>query len=355
MRSSTRTIRIAAVGLGWVSTNRHLPAMRRNPAIEIVGAIDRRGGRAEAVARRFRLRRSAETDSLERIDWIDEIDAVVIGAPPQAHFGLARSALSLGKHVLVEKPFAMDPDEGAEMGEIAARNRLTLAVVHNFQFASSSRRLLCDITSGRLGTIRSIVARQYGNPKRRLPSWYDQLPLGLFYDESPHLLYLMRRFSPGALKLVHAQAMPSTIGLRTPASLDVLFAGSTEHRQIPVSMSMYFESPVSEWFLSVLGDEGAGIIDLFRDIYVFLPNDGQHTTRTVLRTSLAATWQHWSQHFTSGLKHSTGRLSYGNDEIIRRFVEAIQTGSGAADIGPDDAIAVLQMQHAIVSACAVPA
>jgi hypothetical protein len=115
---------------------------------------------------------------------------------------------------------------------------------------------------------------------------------------------------------------------------------------------MHFEAPISEWFLTVMGDNGVGIVDIFRDIYIFLPNDGAHTTMKVIRTSAAVTIQHWGQHFTSGIKHLSGRLDYGNAEVIRRFVTAARSGTDAPDIGPADAIAVLDMQHSIIDACA---
>lgn len=345
-----RPLRVAAAGLGWVTLHRHIPVMRRMHDIEIVLVVDRRPGRASDVARRFHIPRHVEAASFREVDGLDEIDAVTIGAAPEAHYELAYSALQRGKHVLLEKPFAMSVDEGERLVAAARDAGVVLAIVHNFQFARSARRLASDVDSGRLGRIRSLVARQFGNPRRRLPTWYETLPLGLFYDESPHLLYLLRRFAPGPLHLVDVRSMASTTGLNTPALLDAHFVAEAPGGPVPASLYLNFESPVSEWYLAVLGDEGAGIVDVFRDIYIRLPNDGAHTTATVLRTSLAATRQHWAQHLTSGALHLTGRLSYGNDEVFRRFVDAVRSGRNPELIGPGDALAVLQAQHQIVDA-----
>ena len=84
-----------------------------------------------------------------------------------------------------------------------------------------------------------------------------------------------------------------------------------------MTLSLHFESPISEWHVTVLGDRALGDVDVFRDIYMRLPNDGEHDTMSVLRTSLAATWAHWSQHATRGPLHLTGKLLYGNDEVYR--------------------------------------
>ena len=99
----------------------------------------------------------------------------------------------------------------------------------------------------------------------------------------------------------------------------------------------------------VFGEKRLGIIDVFRDIYISLPNDGAHDTRNVLRTSMVATAQHWFQHVTSGIPHLRGRLFYGNDQVFARFARAIR-GDGAAlePVGPESALSILKLQHAIV-------
>ena len=101
-----------------------------------------------------------------------------VATAPMAHHDLVREALDRGLHVITEKPFAMSVDEGSAMVEDAARNRKCLAVVHNFQFARSMRRLKRDLAEDRLGSIRGVRAVQLGNPSRRLPSWYGRPSFG---------------------------------------------------------------------------------------------------------------------------------------------------------------------------------
>jgi scyllo-inositol 2-dehydrogenase (NADP+) len=113
---------------------------------------------------------------------------------------------------------------------------------------------------------------------------------------------------------------------------------------------MAFEAPLSEWHVSLGREHALGDIDVFRDIYVRLPNDEARTTWPVLRTSLAATWAHWFQHLASGPRHLAGSLLYGNDEVFRRFAAAVRSGTEPAAIGAEDALAVLRMQHQILDA-----
>jgi scyllo-inositol 2-dehydrogenase (NADP+) len=339
-------LRVAAIGLGWVSLHRHLPVMRRDAAFEIIGVIDRRPGHAAEVAQRLGLRNYHAGARLGEVPWLGEVDAIIVGAGPEAHAALIDEALSLGRHVLTEKPFVMTPAEGERLVALARDRQLVLAVVHNFQFARSTRRLLADLHAQRFGELRFVHARQLGNPRRRLPIWYDELPLGLFYDESPHMFYLLRALAPAPLRFLRAEVHPSTTGKRTPAWISAHYSAGP--RGIPVKLDLAFEAPLSEWHVSVAGERHLGDIDVFRDVYIRLPNDGAHTTWPVLRTSLLATWSHWIQHLLSGPQHLRGTLHYGNEEVFRRFAAAIRSGQTPAGIAAEDALAVLRMQHEVI-------
>jgi predicted dehydrogenase len=341
----TAPLRTAVVGLGWVAQARHIPAMRRNKHYELVGVVDRAPGRAAEVAGRIGCPRHAETGDLSRVEWLDEVDAITVATAPMGHHDIVCQALALGKHVITEKPFAMSVGEGEAMVAAARAHDRNLAVVHNFQFARSTRKLMRDIEAGRIGRITGLSAIQLGNPSRRLPTWYEELPLGLFYDESPHLLYLLRALA-GELTLAKAVVVDSTTALKTPARIDAWFKAAAGH---PITLSCNFESPVSEWHLMVFGEKRLAIVDVFRDIYLSLPNDGTHDTKTVLRTSISATAQHWCQHFTSGIPHLRGKLLYGNDEVFDRFARAARGDAGAlAPISAAAALEILKLQHKIV-------
>jgi scyllo-inositol 2-dehydrogenase (NADP+) len=343
---ATARVRVAAIGLGWVCTHRHLPVIDRSRAYDVVGVIDRNAGLAASVARRRGYRRSAQTERLADVGWLDEVDAVTIAAAPMSHAGLIEQALALGKHVLTEKPFTMTVGEGRRAVRAAASRDLRLAVVHNFQFARSTKRLLGDLRAGRLGRLTAINAVQLGNPRRRLPVWHDDLPFGLFYDESPHLLYLLRRLG-GNLELTRALVTRHRDRRNTPGQIDAFFRCPSG---IAATLRCNFDSPISEWHVMAFGERGLGIVDVFRDIYVFLPNDGRHDALRVLRTSLSATAQHWWQHVASGLPHLGGRLFYGNEEVFSRFAAGIAGDSEAlAPIGADAALGVLELQHAIMA------
>jgi len=327
---SDSCLNIAVVGLGWVATARHLPALLRHPACKIVGVVDRDAAKAAAVASRFGIPHHCGAVDVATVPWLDEVEAITIGAPPMSHHDLVCTALQQGKHVLTEKPFAMTVAEGQSMLSMAADAQRTLAVVHNFQFARAMTKLRRDCAAGKLGSIKWIAARQLGNPRRRLPSWYKTLPLGLFYDESPHFYYLLRR----------------TIGDHTPQEIRLLYRGDND---LPVSIDCNFNSPLSEWVIMVGGSEALGVVDIFRDFYLRLPQDGAHSLPQILRTSAWATMQHWGQYIPNGVDFLRGRLDYGNDVVMQRFIASAQNGTVPQNISAQDAQAVLSLQHEAIA------
>jgi len=340
------SIRVAAIGLGWVALHRHLPVIDRSTALQVVGVIDRRIGVARSVAAKRSYKFYAETGDLRQVPWLDQVDAVTVATSPMSHYEIINDALALGKHVLTEKPFVMSVDEGERLVRLAEAAGRRLAIVHNFQFARSTNRLVADLAANRLGEITAVSAIQFSNPRRRLPVWYDSLPLGLFYDESPHLLYMLRRIA-GRLRLARAFVVPSGCGLATPARIDAYFAA--DETASPVTLHCNFEAPVSEWYVVVCGKLQIGVVDLFRDIYIRLPNDGNHTTATVVHTSAAATLQHWGQALLRALPHLRGTMFYGNEKVFDRFARAIGGDEASlAPIGPASALDVLALQHEII-------
>ena len=344
-RVTNDRLKIGVVGLGWVGTHRHIPILKSSDDFEVVGVADRNPDRVAAFSETNAGLKTSSASRLADLSWIGEVDAVSIATAPFAHHDLVCEALERGLSVITEKPFAMSFGEGQAMAAAAAKSSGTLAVVHNFQFARSMAKLERDLKSGRLGEIRAVRAVQFGNPERRLPTWIDQLPLGLFYDESPHLLYLLARIA-GPIDLAKAVIVESRDGAATPSQVDAWFRSPAGY---PVSLSCSFEATVSEWYLIVHGDQGVGIVDIFRDIYVRLPNDGRHSTTQVVRTSALATWQHWAQHFSSGALHVTGRLKYGNDKVLARFAAGVR--GDAETLRPIDAtsaLGTLALQHQVI-------
>lgn len=323
-------VNICIVGAGNISNTRHIPALKKVSEARIVGVLSNRYDKARQTAQKHGIDNYSEIkdksiDIIKNADslpWLSSVDAVVIGAPPHLHYELTKAFLNLGKHVLVEKPMMMNEDESRELIKLAKEKRKVFYVMHNFQYARKMLKLNEIVESKKHGEIVSITEVQFTNHDRRLPEWYNDLPLGLFYDEAAHFMYLLERHA-GKLKIdsVHS-VRDKDSSQSTPITLTVgATAGS-----IPVTMMLNFRAPICEWQYIVSFSKRIFIYDFFKDILVELPTDNEHRAKDILLNSIRFTWQYWVQFMANGLRMVSGSLLYGHDVVLRSFTRAILGG-----------------------------
>jgi predicted dehydrogenase len=309
----SRVLNVVCTGAGWAARERHLPSLTHDPRVRVVGVVDPKPERAAELASRYSIPNAS--NSLDE-PWTSEVDCLVVGAPPFRHGEIAEIAIERGWHCLCEKPFVIPSRHGAQLVERARAAGLVLAVVHNFQFSRAGSRLFELIESGRLGTLEAVHGFQLSNPSRHIPPWADSLPGGLFLDEGPHLLYLTRRIL-GRLEIRSADARLDGNRVRDVA---VTFA----HESLWATMTMSFNASIFEWHLVVVGSKGVGAFDIIRDLLIVVPNDGLHKARDVLRSSRAMIVGHAAGFASSGYQFARKQLFYGNDEVAKRFVDAVE-------------------------------
>ena len=96
------------------------------------------------------------TDDLEKILRDDEIDVIVVNTPSQSHFSFAKKVLEAGKHCVVEKPFATNFEDAAELFKIAKEKNISVQCYQNRRFDSDFLTTQKVIESGKLGKIFEI-------------------------------------------------------------------------------------------------------------------------------------------------------------------------------------------------------
>ncbi|MFD0743503.1 hypothetical protein ACFQ1L_18090 [Phytohabitans flavus] len=115
------------------------------------------------------------------------------------------------------------------------------------------------------------------------------------------------------------------------------------------SLQMTFVGAISEWLLVLAGSRATAMVDFFRDVCVVVPDDGGHRTFDVLRTQVAAAAGHAAGTVAAGSLRVRGRLDYGNDEVVRRFIAAVRDPSqDLAGISAErgrDVVTVLAAAH----------
>jgi predicted dehydrogenase len=324
-------LKVGVVGSGWVATDRYLPVLQRLDEVTIVGVADRNLDRARAVANEHET--SAFSDAGDLIDI--RPDVVFVCTSPFSHASIATAAMESGIDVFVEKPMALDNAQSAEMVKVAHDRGRKLGVSHNQLFSRSVSSVTRRIASGKLGEVRHVLALQASSPNRRLPHWYPELRGGLFFDEAPHMVYLLDALL-GGFEVDHAWSAGD--GSLTSLGAD-LIGGSGIRGQL----TMMFDAPVSEWFLTVVCDGGVAVIDLFRDIQFVVPPDGRHRPHQILRSSLAGVMGHGIGTVNTGARYLSRRQFWGHDVIISDFLEAVRRDRPPAVTGEDGARVVSKM------------
>ncbi len=149
-------VRLAIAGTGSVSQVVHLPVLTAREDAHVVAVADVDQPRARAIAERFGVPRVATDDEILNDPTVE---GVLICTPNAHHADLAVSALSAGKHVLVERPMAVDT-QGVEQVLAAARaadRALVVGMPHRYR--SDAVALQSFVAGGSLGTAYSVRGR----------------------------------------------------------------------------------------------------------------------------------------------------------------------------------------------------
>ncbi|TMK33616.1 MAG: Gfo/Idh/MocA family oxidoreductase [Actinobacteria bacterium] len=143
--------------------------------VAVAGPIGAR--RREIWDRILTLRPGAELVATAEEVVGSDVDVVVILTSASSHAELARLALEHGKHVLVEKPFAGSPTEGAELAELARARDRHLVAAPFVHLAPTFRALWTEITDGAIGQVHT-ARGLYGVPPPDWNTWmYQEGPL----------------------------------------------------------------------------------------------------------------------------------------------------------------------------------
>lgn len=166
--------RIGLLGLGAIAQVVHLPILHSLPGVKLAGVCDVDRAKASAIASRFGVERVYRSD--DEVFTDPDIDAIIICTPNYLHHGQATAALEAGKHVLIEKPLAIKPDDAAKVLDAAERAGKTLMVAMNNRYRPDIQALRPFATNGELGNV-FLVRGAWLNKKMRWvrPTWRHRL------------------------------------------------------------------------------------------------------------------------------------------------------------------------------------
>jgi predicted dehydrogenase len=170
-------VKLAVIGLGFMGST-HVKAVRALPGVELAAVCSRDPKKLSGDFSGIRgnigdpggqvdLSGVARHREIGTLLADPSIDAVDICLPTEMHERVAIEALRAGKHVLVEKPMALDGPAACRMVQEAERQERALMAAQVIRFWPEYAALRDTVRSGRLGALRGAVVRR----RCAAPSW----------------------------------------------------------------------------------------------------------------------------------------------------------------------------------------
>ena len=350
-----------AHSLAW----RNITLFTDSPLTPVLKAV---AGRSEDALRGFAAKFGFEryyTDYRLMIKdpGIDIIDNVT---PNYMHAEPTIEAMEAGKHVIVEKPMAMNSREAYEMVKVAERTGVINMVAHNYRFVPAivlARQLIGSGSLGRIYHFRALYLQQsLANPEAPM-TWRlrrEYAGYGTIADLGSHVIDLARYLIGevisvnGTLYTFNRFRVNQATGVREEVNVDEGFTAMLRFENGAVGLieaSKLATGHYNSLIVEVNGSEGSIRFDLERinELEVHLAKDGELSGfRRILVTQrthpyLRFWWPPghvlgWEHTFTHEIYHFLTRLAEGKDVApeaanfrdglrVMRIIEAIAESS----------------------------
>ena len=168
-------VRIGIIGCGGISNGKHMPALSKLDNAEMVAFCDIIEQRAIDAAKKFGGENAAVYTDYRKLLEDKSIDVVHVLTPNRAHSFVTVDALEAGKHVMCEKPMAINSAEAKKMLDAAERCGKKLTIGYQNRQRPDSLYLKNEAEAGTFGDI--YYAKATAIRRRAVPTW------GVFLNE----------------------------------------------------------------------------------------------------------------------------------------------------------------------------
>jgi len=160
---ATNGLKLGVVGLGVGATG-HIPTAIIE-GFDVVAIAARNADKLKDVGDQYGIA-GRYTDYAELLKH-PGLDAVAITTPSPVHFEMVMQALEAGKHIMLEKPFAMTSEEALAMRDKAKASGLTTMLAEAYRFSPARAYVKTLVEEGYLGIPRGISVTFFGGPRDR--------------------------------------------------------------------------------------------------------------------------------------------------------------------------------------------
>lgn len=254
------SVRFGLIGCGKIAV-KHAEALAHLPSARLMAVADKM---PEAAASFGTTCRAWSFTDYRHLLEVREIDAVIISTPSGLHAQMAIDAAEAGKHVVVEKPLALTPEDCDRVIRTARKNKVKLACVHPNRYLPPVRRLREAIVSGKFGRLVYGSAAVRWN---RGPQYYSEAPWrgtwamdgGVLMNQAIHNIDLLQ-WMMGPVETVYANTATRLrpIEAEDTAVASIRFANGALGL-IEATTTVYPRN--LEETLSIFGERGTVILD----------------------------------------------------------------------------------------------
>jgi predicted dehydrogenase len=173
----TKKLRFGFIGCGGIANQKHFPALSAlADKVELVGFCDIVEERAVKAAEQYGIEGAKAYTDYQELLKDDTIDVIHVLTPNVSHSYITIDALEAGKHVMCEKPMAINSEEGQKMLDAAKRTGKKLTIGYQNRYRTDSLALHEACKNGDLGEI--YFAKAHAVRRKGVPTW------GVFPDKS---------------------------------------------------------------------------------------------------------------------------------------------------------------------------
>lgn len=169
------TIKVGIIGCGGIADGKHVPSLIKLGNVEIVGLCDIIIERAENIKKKYNLTNARVYSDYKELLNDTSIESVHVCTPNRSHSFITVDALNAGKHVMCEKPMAINYEQAMEMVNASKKTGKLLSIGYQSRYRSDSQYLKTECEKGTLGEIYFAKARALR--RRAVPTW------GVFLNE----------------------------------------------------------------------------------------------------------------------------------------------------------------------------
>ena len=143
--------KVAVIGLGGIAQLVHLPILSKLTNVQISAVADVRKSQLNSVGDKFKIEKRY-TDHKEMLEK-EEVEAVIIATPTNAHLEIALDCLKANKHILIEKPIARSVAEAKQINAASKKYKKQVMVGMNLRYRPDAMLMKSLVNSGELGDI----------------------------------------------------------------------------------------------------------------------------------------------------------------------------------------------------------